>query len=141
MPSAETFEGFFDDWDHLEATHPFGVMYCAPMFVRHGVDAVLSRDVDQHLFLDLMVPRHPSIRRLKVEGRVQREVFWVYVDLDASLVSFQESPLAPFVSSVALPEGPDDFVRAVMAYFRQARKRGPAECAQISQQAKFGRVE
>ncbi len=128
MPSVEIFRDFFDDWDHLEACHPFGVMYLAPTLVQHGVVAVCAHDVDEHLFLDLMVPRNPAIRRIKVEGRVRREVFWVYVDLDSSVVSFQASPSAPFVFSLPIPPTPDDFVRMVLGYFRRCREKRPDPC-------------
>jgi hypothetical protein len=108
---------FFQKWDMLEAMNPFGVAYFAGFFMEHGVPRTLAFDIDQFLFLDLLNFRQEAIRRIKAEARVSREVFWVHVDLDASLVSFQISPSAPFVCSIMIDMDPVSLVRLIYQYF------------------------
>ena len=114
---------FFDAWDDLEAAHPFGVMAFAPLFMEFGVTQALAFDVDECLFLDLMSPRLHAVRRIKVEARVSQAVFWVYVDMDAQLVSFQSSPLAPFAWSTPIdPSLPAELVRIIFHYHRSSER-------------------
>ena len=108
---------FFQKWDQLEAMHPFGVAYFAGLFMEHGVPHRLAFDIDQFLFLDLLNFRHETIRRIKVEARISREVFWVHVDLDSGLVSFQADPSAPFVCSIMIDMEPIQLMRLVFQYF------------------------
>lgn len=139
----EAIVNFFSAWDHLEASYPFGVMYFASIFMEHGVSAARCGDVDEFIFMDLMIPRNPMIRRIKVEGRVDREVFWVYVDMNSSLVSFQSHPSAPLVCSMPMEELPDDLIRMILSYFRhlhQQTKKGPG-CVSVLTVEKFKRCE
>ena len=120
---------FFMAWDRLEAMWPFGVVRYAPLFIEYGVPSALAGDVDQFLFLDLMRPRFPGIRRVKVEARISRQVFWVYIDLNTMLVSFQRSPLAPLVCSVPISSEPYEFVRLIFRYhLHQERKQEGGRC-------------
>jgi hypothetical protein len=116
---------FFAEWDDLEAAHPFGVVRFAPLFMEHGVPQALALDVDECLFLDLMTPRHMEIRRIKVEERVSQRVFWVYVDLGARAISFQENPMAPLRWSVVLDgDCPWELVRLVFQRHRMQARWG-----------------
>ena len=120
---------FFTAWDNLEAVWPFGVVQFAPLFIDYGIPSALAGDVDEFLFLDLMAPRFPGIRRMKVEARISREIFWVYVDMNTMLVSFQSSPLAPLVCSMSISSEPCEFVRLIFQYhLYQERKDDGGKC-------------
>jgi len=115
---------FFDAWDRLEAFTPFGVAAFAPLFMEHGVAPALAMDVDECLFLDLIPQRFHGVRRIKIEARVSRAVFWVYVDLNEMLVSFQSNPQAPLVWSTPLdPPSPMGLVSIFFQHHRSWERR------------------
>jgi len=116
---------FFDEWDDLESANPFGVMRFQPLFVRYGVSEVMAADVDEFLFLDLMSRRHINIRRIKVQARLTDEIFWVYLDLRTSVLSFQATPMAPMTYSVTIDADPVWLVRFIMAYYCHFHRKVP----------------
>ena len=121
--SMEFMAQFFRDWDSLEAMHPFGVMNVATLFMQYGIPDAMAFDIDEFLFFDLMWSRISNIRRIKVEARVSRDIFWVYVDLDSNIVSFQTSPVAPLTWSVTIRDGPNQLVRIIVHYHRSLERR------------------
>ena len=107
---------FFAAWDCLEAAHPFGVTGFVSLFSQFGVGPDDCARVDRHLFLDLMNARRPEVRRIKVEGRRSRKVFWVYIDLRTSTIGFQDGPMHPFVLTTFVSPTPSAIVGAIVAY-------------------------
>jgi hypothetical protein len=133
---------FFAAWDALEAMHPFGVASFARMFIGHGVPSILAFDVDEYLFLDLMTPRQMAIRRIKVEARISQCVFWVYVDLNTRVVSFQSNPQAPLTWSVSIDgDEPSELVRLIIWHHRTLeRGRGASgRCIHSAMRARLGK--
>jgi len=116
---------FFDAWDNLEAAHPFGVMYFRDLFTEFGVPETLAGDVDEFLFLDLMSRRMASIRRIKIQARLTDEVFWAYLDLRTSTLSFQSHPAAPFTYSTTIALEPVCLVGALLAYHHHSHRTAP----------------
>ena len=114
---------FFTAWDNLESMHPFGVVNFAPLFMEYGVAQALALDVDEYLFLDLITPRLRGVRRIKVEARISQRVFWVYVDLDARVVSFQVDPMAPLTWSNSVDEKPCSLVSLIFHYHMTQERR------------------
>jgi hypothetical protein len=119
----ETMRAFFDAWDDLEAANPFGVMYFRPLLLQHGVSEAMAGDVDEFLYMDLMTRRMVHIRRIKVQARITEELFWVYLDLRTSTLSFQSMPSAPFTYSTTIVPEPAWLMRLIMAYYRQNRRK------------------
>ena len=116
---------FFDAWDDLENANPFGVMYFRPLLVQHGVSEAMAGDVDEFLFMDLMTRRLNHIRRIKVQALITEEIFWVYLDLRSSTLSFQSMPSAPFTYSTTIILEPIWLVHFIMAYYRGHHYKGP----------------
>ena len=116
---------FFDAWDDLEAAHPFGVMYFRDLFTEFGVPETLAGDVDEFLFLDLMSRRMASIRRIKIQARLTDEVFWVYLDLRTSVLSFQSHPAAPFTYTTIIALEPLCLVRVLLSYHLHHHRTAP----------------
>jgi hypothetical protein len=112
-----TLRSFFDAWQRLEATHPFGVVYFYSMFTEHGVPAAMAGDVDEYLFLDL-VNTGVDVRRFKVAARITGESFWVYLDLRTCVLSFQATPATPFTYTVPIAPSPTSLIGFVLAYYR-----------------------
>jgi hypothetical protein len=116
---------FFNAWDDLESAHPFGVMYYRQLFMHFGVPEAMAEDVDEFLFLDLMSHRNVFIRRIKVQARITGEIFWVYLDLRSSTMSFQSTPAAPFAYSTTIIPEPVWLVRTISTYYGQHHRKAP----------------
>ena len=110
---------FFNAWDRIEAMNPFGVNHFTDFFIEYHIDPALCSDIDSNLFLDLMIPRQRNVRRIKIEDRVSKRVFWVYVDIQWHQVSFQSTPLSPFVQSATIDPSPNDLIRVILAFYHQ----------------------
>ena len=86
------------------------------MFVEFGVHEAIAGDVDEFLFLDLM-NTGVDIRRIKVEARISRRIFWVYLDVQTCVLSFQATPVAPFTHTTAIMPHPDSLIRSILAHY------------------------
>jgi hypothetical protein len=111
---------FFADWDLLERINPWGVQFLGPFFSVNGVSLAACEEVDARLFIDLMDPVFPDIRRIKVEGRFTGHVFWVHILLryPFAIVSFQRLPNAPFERSLPVVATPRSVVACILAFNR-----------------------
>ena len=114
---------FFEEWDGLESMNPFGVNNFSDLFISHGVSEMLCSDIDSNLYLDLMTPRRREIRRIKVEDRASALVFWVYVNVDWCMVSFQTTPLSPLFHTVSIQPNAHDLVSALVAFYHHQPHR------------------
>ncbi len=109
---------FFSEWDAVESMHPWGVQFFTPLFRVFNVPPGLCEEVDDRLFLDLMIQVHPNIRRIKVEGRHSQALFWVHVELRCpfAVVSFQRLPNTPMERSLVVAATPGLLVACILAF-------------------------
>jgi len=122
---------FVRAWDALETMHPFGIDRFTPLFMDFGVPAELCEYVDRFLFLDMMVPRHTDVRRLKVERRQSSTVSWAYVQIlssSALAVAFQATPATPFERIMTMEATPRALIEALVLY--HGASTVPVKCAQ-----------
>jgi len=112
-------DAFVCAWDALETAHPFGIDRFTPFFMDFGVPIELCEYVDRFLYLDMMVPWHVDVRRLKVERRQSSTVSWVYVQIispSALAVAFQSTPAAPFERIMTMEATPRALIEALVLY-------------------------
>jgi hypothetical protein len=113
-------DAFFAEWDWLERLNPWGVVYLSLFFSVNGVPEHMCEEVDDRLFLDLMIPVHQGSRRIKVEGRYSGCVFWVHILLYQTFatVSFQRTPSMPYLRTVSIVATPAAIVASILAFHR-----------------------
>ena len=108
---------FFSVWDALETMHPYGISCFTPLFSDFGVSEEACALIDAHLHLDLMVPRTPTIRRVKMGSRSSCVVLWAYIDLTSTPVSisFQATPADPLGGTVQVDATPAAIIDAMLS--------------------------
>ena len=111
---------FFNEWDRLERSYPWGVQYLSPFFSGYGIPMHMCEEVDNRLYIDLMLTRIQDSRRIKVEGRHSDCMFWVHIVLYQSIatIGFQRNPSTPYLRIVTLVATPTSIVASILAFHR-----------------------
>lgn len=121
-------------WDALESAHPFGVDHFTPLFLDYGVSVELCEYVDRYLYLDMMIPRHVDVRRLKMERRHSSSVSWVYLEIlspTSLAVAFQATPIAPFDFVVRIEATPRALIETLVLYQGRSLIYPRTRCTQL----------
>ena len=111
---------FFNEWDRLERLYPMGVQSLSPFFSGYGIPIHMCVEVDSRLYIDLMITRNQDSRRIRVDGRHSRCLFWVHIVLCQSFatIGFQRNPGTPYLRIVSLVATPTSIVAAILAFHR-----------------------
>ena len=111
---------FFNEWDRLERSYPWGVQYLSPFFSGYGIPMHMCEEVDNRLYIDLMLTRIQDSRRIMVEGRHSDCMFWVHIVLYQSIatIGFQRNPSTPYLRIVTLVATPTSIVASILAFHR-----------------------
>ena len=116
-------EQFFIEWDAVERMHPYGIVALTPFFSGHGISSDVCNEVDELIFVDLMIQRQEHVRHIKVEGRGSGSGFWVIVELRypiMAIVSYHLNPAAPLQRSMIVAASPGLIVSCIVALYRWA---------------------
>lgn len=134
---------FFIEWHWLERLNPWGVNTLTPFLSVHGVPLRLCNEIDSLLYVDLVTPVYSDVRRIKVEGKCNEEIFWVHVVLRMpfAVISLQRLPSSPFIRSVLVLATPSLVIASILAFHRWI-VASDARCSYSSrQQGRLQRVQ
>ena len=129
-------EEFFDEWDSVERMHPWGVVALSPFLRGFGISDAMCMEVDELIYIDLMIMSLSTSRYIKVEGRSSSVVFWVVVVIryPMMIVSFADNPLAPVQRSLVVAATPSLIIACILALFHW-KISSTAKCGRIDMQA------
>ena len=137
-PSTAHLRHLFAVWSVVEQMHPWGVERLEPFLSTFGVTAEMCSEIDERLLFDVMISPQPDVRRVRVEGRHSRVVFWAKIsglnDEHAARVnvSFQSTPSDPFRFAVSVEARPRALVACFLGYHRMMllgrRRRSAGRC-------------
>lgn len=116
---------FFDEWDHQELAHPWGINVFRPFLSEFGVTPMVCEEIDSRLYLDLANAVFPGVRRIQVEGRHSGVSFWLHVTMhpESLVVGFQHTPDAPMARTVTIEATPCALMNCIVVFHRWALLR------------------
>ena len=144
MTRRQNMEEFFDEWDSVERMHPWGVSALSPFLRGFGISDAMCMEVDELIFIDLMIMSLSTSRYIKVEGKSSRVVFWIVVVIrhPMMIASFADNPLAPVQRSLVVAATPSLIIACILAFFHW-KINSKARCGRIDMQTttKHARVQ